>query len=388
LEPAVIPPIAVPTSPGRIARSFLTRTTDGKAGFHDALASSTGRSRVALFGSGRAALAAAVAPLRRDDRDEVLVPAYTCWTVPAAVVRAGLRVRVVDVDPATLDLDAASVDRAALSRVAAVVTAHLFSRSSDVGGWCRRFRSADPSIRVIEDAAQAWPDPRVNAADAVVLSFGRGKPVALGGGGALLDGAAAAAAEARLREGGAARMAALAAAALLGGPATYRIPASIPALGLGETVYEPAFDMSAAMFAWQARLGTEELSRLPEYRGARRDNARFLAERFQDLPAGWGVLGGTWEDGPIRYPLLAPSREIRDRVLGSLRSQGIAASRMYPGTLAQIPELTPHLANPLEPLPGAERVRDALLTLPVYPHLTGVQRDRIVTALRRAARES
>ena len=86
-------------------------------------------------------------------------------------------VRIVDVDPMTLDYDAGSLDTVVTTRVAAVVGAHLFSRSCDAGRLVERFRGVDPEIRIIEDCAQTWPAFDASHADVALLSFGRGKPI-------------------------------------------------------------------------------------------------------------------------------------------------------------------------------------------------------------------
>ncbi len=54
---------------------------------------------VSLHRSGREALRVALVHLaKRTGRSEVVIPAYTCFSVAAASVAAGLQVRVVDVD--------------------------------------------------------------------------------------------------------------------------------------------------------------------------------------------------------------------------------------------------------------------------------------------------
>ena len=74
--------------------------------------------RYAFFASsGRAALAVLLAALREgSDRREVVMPAYTCFSVPSAVARAGLTIRLCDVDPKTLDLDQNALARLDLSK--------------------------------------------------------------------------------------------------------------------------------------------------------------------------------------------------------------------------------------------------------------------------------
>jgi dTDP-4-amino-4,6-dideoxygalactose transaminase len=60
-----------------------------------------------LVSSGKAALTLILQALRNihPDRDEVLIPAFTCYSVPSAIARAGLKVRLCDIDPNTLDFN-------------------------------------------------------------------------------------------------------------------------------------------------------------------------------------------------------------------------------------------------------------------------------------------
>jgi dTDP-4-amino-4,6-dideoxygalactose transaminase len=57
---------------------------------------------------------------------------------------------------------------------------------------------------------------------------------------------------------------------------------------------------------------------------------------------------------------------------------------MYPGSLADIPALRAHLANPGADFPGARAIASRLLTLPVYPTLTEPEVRRIAAAFRGA----
>ncbi len=374
----LIPPVAVPLGIGDVARSAVTRG-DPAAAFATALARATGSGAADLFGSGRAALAAALRQARALGRDEVVVPAYTCWTVPASVVHAGMRVRLVDLDPRTLDLDEGLAEAAGRPAVAAVVLAHLFARSCDVESWTARLRAACPEVRVVEDAAQAWVEAEGSSADCAVVSFGRGKPLPLGGGGALLHASAKNALKPRIAPGGWGRAAMLAAMSALGRPGIFRVLEALPFLGIGETVYDPAFDDRAPFRQWQGALGLSLLARLPHLAARRTAHARFLANRVEAVH-GWSVPSPGRAAGPIRLPVLAPSRGARDAMARQLRQRGVTASVMYPGTLAEIAGLILHRADPERAFPGAREIAERLLTLPVYPDLSREQLERLATA--------
>jgi len=68
---------------------------------------------VFLVSSGTAALVLALGALKSSSRrNEVVIPAYTCFSVPAAVASAGLRPVLCDIDPSTFDFDHALLERA------------------------------------------------------------------------------------------------------------------------------------------------------------------------------------------------------------------------------------------------------------------------------------
>src|SRR5438309_5846824 len=64
-----------------------------------------------LVSSGKAAFTLILLALKElfPDRDEVLIPAFTCYSVPSSVVRAGLRIRLCDLRPDSLDFDFAQL---------------------------------------------------------------------------------------------------------------------------------------------------------------------------------------------------------------------------------------------------------------------------------------
>ena len=63
-----------------------------------------GRVAITFHGSGREAMRVAFAHLAaKRGRYEIVIPAYTCFSVAASAVAAGLRVRLVDVDPRRQD---------------------------------------------------------------------------------------------------------------------------------------------------------------------------------------------------------------------------------------------------------------------------------------------
>jgi len=120
---------------------------------------------------------------------EVIMPAYTFPSMPAAVVATGARPVFVDVDPVTYNLAPALAAKAVTSNTAAIVVAHLFGRCAD--GEALSALAAERGVPLIEDCAHAAGAIRNGRragsfGDAAVFSFGIGKNMPCFGGGAIV----------------------------------------------------------------------------------------------------------------------------------------------------------------------------------------------------------
>lgn len=118
---------------------------------------------------------------------EVIVPDHGCHSVAAAVVRAGAVPVFVGVGE-TLTLEADDVESALSSRTAAVIAVDQYGLPADYTG----IRAALPrDVTLVADISQSWDSRRDEVrsgtlADAILISFGAGKPLSLGAGGAML----------------------------------------------------------------------------------------------------------------------------------------------------------------------------------------------------------
>jgi dTDP-4-amino-4,6-dideoxygalactose transaminase len=342
-------------------------------------------SEVALRASGRDALACLLdSAARESGRDEVVVPAYTCYSVPAAAAAVGLRVRLVDVGPSG-QIDLAALAALPLARACAIVVCNLFGIAEPVAPI--RSLAERHGALVIDDAAQAFG---AEAADGLagarghagVLSFGRGKPLSgLGGGAfALTDWPA------RIPSVGAAqpsRARAVLRAALYNlalRPLAFRLLASIPALGIGETHYALDFrrgpiDASAVALAASA---LPHAAAAAERRAARSHHlAACLTERSALVPLLPPV--GSRAVFP-RLFALAPDAESRDASLAALRRAGAGATAMYPSSLDRLAALAPARIGDAD-CPGARELAARLITLPTHEGLAGPRLARALAAL-------
>lgn len=345
------------------------------------IAAYLGASTVHLVSNGKAALTLvlralhAMRPARR-----VVIPAYTCFSVPAAVIRAGLDPVLVDIDPATFDFDDRSLRRALESPdVLCVVPTHLFGIPSDVN----RVRSLAPrDVFVIEDAAQSFGVTGGDGSllgtrgDAAVFSLGRGKNVTGGGGGIIATNSRAIAEGCReqctrLPGAGVSRAvrvwAELAVMSVFLHPRLYWLPAGLPFLGLGETVYEPDFEMTrlpatsaGAMRRWRMRLDAANNAR-----------AACAAQWAQEL----GLSTPMHRAARLRFPLMMPSSECRTAFVDQAKHAGLGVSTMYPSAIHQIPEIASRFEG--QRFPGAESLAARLVTLPTHPYVRPEDRSAI-----------
>ena len=122
----LVPPAGSPLP----ARSILPCVLPGLGGrprSAELLADHLGSLNPFFVSSGRAGLTILLKALRQgSDRREVVIPAYTCFSVPSAVARAGLTIRLCDVDPKTLDLDLNALVRLDLERALCIVPSGLY----------------------------------------------------------------------------------------------------------------------------------------------------------------------------------------------------------------------------------------------------------------------
>lgn len=306
--------------------------------------------------NGTDAIELSVRALGLKDGDEVIVPANTFIASALGVVRAGARPVIVDCDEYQL-LDPARIEASIGPRTRAVLPVHLFGQMADMESIAEI--AAARGLAVIEDGAQSQGAKRHGRPSgsfgiAAATSFYPGKNIgAYGDAGAVVTGDEEIAGRLRkLRNWG------------------------------SETKYHhPEIGFNSRLDTLQAVVLAAKLKRLDAWNAARRR----AAERYDQLLAGSErielpkTLPGNehvWHLYVVRVPR-------RDEVLAKLNAAGIGAGIHYPVPL--------HLHGALSDLgyragdfPAAERAADEILSLPMYPHLTEAQQQRVAEALRQA----
>ena len=347
------------------------------------------RVRTALaVSSGKAALTLALLAMNRlTGRRTVVIPAYTCYSVPSAIVKAGLEVMPCDLADGSFDYDYAKLEAALSEDVLCVLSVHLFGIPSDTARLTRLCRSK--AIFVLEDAAQAFGGgwrgvPLGTIGDVGVFSFGRGKNISCGSGGMIVTNSkaltAALAEVTRLLPAASptqdgATLLTLVFLSWFIRPRLYWLPSGLPFLRLGETIFYEDFPVRW-LSDFQARLLRGWRDRLAALEAVRREHSDYYRSHIE-LPSGFRHVDAAGDErGTIpllRYPLLL-DRDVKNHLL---REEGrvLGISGMYPATVAAIPQLAGRL--PATHFPRAEALAASLVTLPTHPLVREDDRARI-----------
>jgi dTDP-4-amino-4,6-dideoxygalactose transaminase len=292
-------------------------------------------------------------------RNEVLIPDYTCYSVAAAIVKAGLKIRFYDLDPKTLTPDRNSLELNCSKLTLAVISQHLFGIPIDLTAFGDI--TASTGAYHIEDAAQAFGcqdhgKPLGTAGDFGLFSFGRGKPLPLGGGGALVSNhhdvnRMLPAIEASSKWN---PLVITMMTQIVAKPYLYGLAEMLP-IGLGETIFHfKTEDTKLAL----SKLLKPMMGYLPRLNTHRRS----VASIYRNLIDSKHLMSVPEFQEPIyqRFPVLAKNGPLPTE----LRRLGVR--RLYPKALHQEVRIAAYAKNIGQKLHGAETLAKKLITLPTH----------------------
>jgi perosamine synthetase len=395
----LMPPSGTPISIKEIAEIVALRVglEELDEPFSQKLTRLTGSKHVWLLNSGRAALLVLLRELSRiagPEKKEVVIPSWTCFSVAASIVRAGLKIRLVDIAPISMDYDYSKLREIDYNHVLAVIASNLFGIVSD---WSRlRAITKEQSVFLIDDAAQAF-GTMVNGraagtlGDAGFYSLDRGKNLSTCAGGVLVtdnDDLAKyieVAIESLPTPGIISETATVLKFFLHSmflRPRCYWFPNMLPFLGLGETVYDEHFSV-AKLSRLQQYAGALLIDRLNLLNTQRSARALEIAEGIRplgkfEIPSSQEVTGTIY----LRLPVLAADQTVRDRAVRFLRKGGITASTMYPAIISEIRGIEQQLASLKGDYPGGKQVLARLFTLPTHAYVGQEDIDKILAILK------
>lgn len=383
-----LPPTAAPLGAIDCWNGFSALFRGGRAArrLETELRSVLGSRHVFPVSSGKAALTLVLRALgaMRGQRREVVIPAYTCYSVPAAIVKAGLKVTPVDIDAETLDFNYDLLRRTVGPATLCIVPDHLFGRPAVLDALVGLAR--EQGAFLVEDAAQALGVDSAGrklgtVGDAGIFSFGRGKNVTCGSGGLIVTDsdeiAAALGTEMRKLPAASplAELLGLLEVALMAAfvkPALYWLPAALPFLGLGETRFPRDFPIRR-LSGMRAGLLARVAGNLARGNAARREHVDYYV---RNLP---GARRADASLPLLRFPVLVEDPGKRERILAGSRRRGLGIGTLYPGAVDEIPELRPLVQG--GGCPVARQVARRLITLPTHHLATRADLEEIVGLL-------
>ena len=332
-------------------------------------------------------LALRLATAERGSR-RIALPAYGCYDLATACDGAEVEVLLYDIDPGTLGPDWSSLEWALGEGAVSVVLVHQYGIPVDLDR--ARDLATAHGATVIEDAAQGIGGeynrkPLGRHGDLSILSFGRGKGFSAGGGGLLLAHSARfidAASELALPSArGFAAWAKCLVQAAFSAPGRFWIPAALPMLKLGETIYHRPHPPSGV-----SRSGTGVLAGGLAGIGPAAVGRQEVVARWRSLlPSDWLIQFQDREcirPGWLRYPVLAPSVQTAEAFAEGAAWLGVA--RGYPKSLLDLSGFGSSTVAALAGgAPGARILADRLLTMPTHVHVQQQDMSTVTELVRR-----
>jgi dTDP-4-amino-4,6-dideoxygalactose transaminase len=275
--------------------------------------------------------------------DEVICPSFTFYATAEAIARRGATPVFAEIDPATLNLDPADVERRLTERTKAIMPVHLFGRpAADFSGL---------GLPVIEDAAQAFGAGGIATSVASTFSFFPTKNLfALGDGG--LIGVNDAELAQRLR--------------------MLRFHGSAAKKEFLYVGYNSRLDAMQAAFL---RIFLRHISDWNEQR-------REAAARYTDMLD--GVVETPADEAGHVYHMYCVRSPERDRLAAALQEADIAFASYYQPPLHLQPALR-YLGHSEGDFPETEKASRENLCLPLWAGITEEQQEEVVSVLKRAS---
>jgi perosamine synthetase len=343
-----------------------------------------GINHVFLVSSGKAGLTLILQALKslHPERNEVLIPAYTCFSVPSAIIKAGLKVSLCDIDPSTLDFDYEFLDKSVSKKTLCIIPTHLFGIPSDVDRILNICKDKD--IFVVEDAAQAMggrykENLLGTRGDAGFFSLGRGKNITCGSGGIIITNndmiASAiekiyATIESPTLQEEMIELCKVTAMSFFIHPSLYWLPSGLPFLKLGETIFYSEFPMKK-MSGMRAGFLNKWKTNLQESNSIRKENSKYFCSALASTL--------TFHNGAsipfLRFPLICSDKATRDQIYSLAKKEGLGIVKMYPTSINEIKEIKDQFMD--NKFPAAKLVADRLLTIPSHGLLNKRDKESI-----------
>jgi dTDP-4-amino-4,6-dideoxygalactose transaminase len=323
------------------------------AAFEQEFATYCGAGECVALNSGTSALHLALLAAGIGPGDEVITVPFTFVASVAAIVYAGARPVLVDIDPRSFTMDPAAIESAITPRTKVILPVHLYGQPAGMGPIteiARRHR-----LVVIEDAAQAHGAkykgrPVGSLADMACFSFYPGKNLGAYG------------------EGG---------GVTTSNPGYARTIRMLRDWGQDHKYHHVLRGFNYRMEAFQGAVLRVKLRHLERWNEAR----RAIVGKYNQLLAGSGVERPTeipWTRHV--YHLYTLRTDDRDNLQEALQGKGIQTGIHY-GVPVHLQPAYANLGYPRHAFPESEKAAKEVLSLPLYPEMTDDQIESVSQAL-------
>ncbi len=307
--------------------------------------------------------------------DRVLCPAYTFFATGGCISRLGARPVFADIDPATYNMDLEHARRVAKQTpgLKAIMPVHLFGQTVDMDGYLSLAKEL--GVPLIEDAAQAIGSRDAGGAmagsrgDVGCFSFFPSKNLGgFGDGGVITTNNDALAESLDI----------------------LRVHGSKP------KYYHKVVGINSRLDALQATVLKIKLRHLESWHAGRARNAAHYDQMFRDAGALDSSVPLSAEPGALALRTPAPaapgSRHIynqyvvrvpaalREPLREHLKQHNIGNEVYYPVPL-HVQECFSRLGGKMGDLPHSEAAAAETVAIPIYPELTGEQREYVARTI-------
>jgi dTDP-4-amino-4,6-dideoxygalactose transaminase len=326
------------------------------AGFEQEFAAYCGTSECIALNSGTSALHLALLAAGVGPGDEVITVPFTFVASVAAVLYAGARPVLVDIDPRSFNMDPAAIEAAITPRTKAILPVHLYGQPADMDPIMEIARKR--GLVVIEDAAQAHGakyknQPVGSIGDMACFSFYPGKNLGAYG------------------EGG---------AVTTNNPAFGRTVRMLRDWGQDRKYHHLLRGFNYRMEGFQGAVLRVKLRHLDKWTEARstvvNEYKRLLADSGVETPREMPWAKHVYHVYTLRI-------EDRDEVQQTLQSAGIQTGIHYPVPVHMQPAYSDLGYGP-GAFPHAEAAAQQVLSLPLYPELSRQAVAEVANAVKKA----
>ena len=290
---------------------------------------------------GRVALTIILKELMKStNRNKVIIPAYTCYTVPASIVRSGLRIIPNDISVKHLDYDYDKLNEIDCSDVLAILSSNLYGIVNNLEKL--EIFAKKNNIYLIDDAAQAFGAKYNNRyvgtyGDVGFYSLSKGKSFTTLEGGLIVtnnDDLAKNIKENVLNIPNVSKtelikdVLKLLCYSIFFNPYLYWVPESIPSLNIGKTIFDPYFSIKKYndVFSY---LGAYFIKKIDEINEERIGKAMYIKNRLHAINNVEVILG--YENSKsiyLRLPILINNANMRGDIFNILKNNGLGVSHV------------------------------------------------------------